>query len=256
MSEVVSCSRCGAPHRSGAGVTRFECDFCGATIQCDGAPPYEELVCPVPVDRRRCTEDLKRALLGRGLADATFSLGRIRWIAVWQAISSEGEEVLRMADRSESPLDARLGLPGLTLIDRHGSEVEDPENSPPRAALDAREAAAAARLCFAGADREASHLRLIWFRVIDVTVESVDFRQRGLYVVGADRVFLPEVFPTSPSGPIHGAVLLRFLAFTLVAFGLSITAPDLGSGAVRVFFWSVVTLGWEVFVISKPRAQS
>jgi hypothetical protein len=224
MPAIVTCAQCGAPHAGPDGVTRFECDFCGATIRIDDSPSYEELVCPTPFDATRCEDTVGRELVARGCDPVEVRTASPRWIAVWQVTSSDGEEQVHLAQKDGGPFDQRLGLPALPLRDRHALEAEHTDDLPPLAPLDAASAHEAARSCFDDPTHAASHLRLVWFRIVDLYIVEPSSTQRGVYVVGGDRVFLPEVTRVRGVGPSQPALLGRFGIFTTTSLVIAASA--------------------------------
>jgi hypothetical protein len=226
MPAIVTCAQCGAPHAGPDGVTRFECDFCGATIRIDASPSYEELVCPTPFDASRCEDTVARELVARGCDQVEVRTQSPRWIAVWQVTSSEGEEQVHLAQKNGGPFDQRLGLPALPLRDRHALEPEDIDDLPPGAPLDATSAHEAAQSLFDDPTHAASHLRLVWFRIVDLCVLESSSAQWGVYVVGGDRVFLPEVTRVRSLGPAQPALVGRFGIFASTSLVIAASATD------------------------------
>jgi hypothetical protein len=192
-------------------------------MRLDAAPDHEELLCPVPHSAERFEETTRRELIARGHREFLLHAKVPRWVAVWQITSRRGEQEIRPADPEASPGDRRLGLPALPLIDRSLAQPEEIDDLPPRPPLDAATAQEAARNFFEEPEAETAHLRLVWFRVVDFRVESRGRTAWGSYVVGADRVLLPDSGIPSAPHPVLPSLLARYGVFVLFCGSVSLS---------------------------------
>ena len=252
MARVVSCGQCGAPHRPPHGVTRYRCDFCGTANERDDGPDYEELVSSREFSRARAAEVLAREALARGFDPDQVTLEAPRWLALWQAVSRDGEEQLLCADPAAAgPLDARLGLPALPLTPRDADaspEMEMPESPP----IDAADAAEASRALFGDSEFEPRSLRLIWLRVADLWLHTPSERQRGLYVAGAERIFVPRVADTGPRSRLRSDLLSFYAVFLAGAVGTGLLVADPVARALGILGWAAAT--YLVARAARPRS--
>jgi len=223
MARIVRCPSCGAAHRVVSGQTQLRCDYCRTVVRADLTVSVEEWFSAAPLDRSLslaiATHEMRRV----GVTDFDVVVEGVRCQALWQIVSTDGEEHRLAATAPEHPLLAQLGIPSVSFAPRDRSQWEQPL---PELRCGREEAEAAALASFSDPDPSVQAARLFWFCYHPLRIRVGHSELQGLHVPGDERIWLESLPLDARRRPANSSLLWRYAAYASLAFVLGAAIAD------------------------------